>query len=276
MTDTGIRFTHEDLRRQVKYNYADPINGIDDDGDGYIDNLYGWDFSNNNNDPRANDDNVVHGTETSGVAAGQADNGLGIAGVGFNSKFLPLQIFPGTTTGAFAGYEAVVYAADHGCRVINMSWGGVGGYSRFEQDVCTYAAVNRDAVLVAAAGNTPAELLFYPASYDHVLSVSATDPADAKGRFATYSRRVDLAAPGVDHYLGLRLKDAGTWMRTTTTTAALPWPRRRWRERRRWCGPAFRSSTPSRYKRKFGRQPTPACTRCRPTLPTGATWAPAA
>ncbi|WP_223648879.1 S8 family peptidase [Hymenobacter psoromatis] len=197
MTDTGIRFTHEDLRRQVKYNYVDPINGIDDDGDGYIDNFYGWDFSNNNNDPRANDDNAVHGTETSGVAAGQADNGLGIAGVGFNTKFLPLQIFPGTTTGAFAGFEAIVYAADHGCRVINMSWGGAGGYSRFEQDVCTYAAVNRDVVLVAAAGNTPADLLFYPASYDHVLSITATDAADAKAGFSTYSHRVDLAAPGV-------------------------------------------------------------------------------
>ena len=197
MTDTGIRFTHEDLRRQVKYNYADPINGVDDDGDGYIDNFYGWDFANNNNDPRANNDNPVHGTETSGVAAGQADNGLGGAGVGFGAKFLPLQIFPGTATGAFAGYEAIVYAADHGCRVINMSWGGVGGYSRFEQDVCTYAAVNRDAVLVAAAGNTPANLLFYPASYDHVLSVAATNQADAKASFSTFSYRVDLAAPGV-------------------------------------------------------------------------------
>jgi hypothetical protein len=79
-----------------------------------------------------------------------------------------------------------------------MSWGGAGGYSRFEQDVCTYAAVNRDAVLVAAAGNTSADLRFYPASYDHVLSVSATDAADAKASFATYSRRVDLVAPGVN------------------------------------------------------------------------------
>ena len=197
MTDTGIRFTQEDLRRQVKYNYADPINGIDDDGDGYIDNFYGWDFSNDNNDPRANDDNAVHGTATSGLAAGQADNGLGIAGVGFGTKFLPLQVFPGNATGIFAGFEAIVYAADHGCQVINMSWGGAGGYSRFEQDVCTYAAVNRDAVLVAAAGNTPADLRFYPASYDHVLSVAATDLNNGKASFSTYSRRVDLAAPGL-------------------------------------------------------------------------------
>ncbi|GAA4496516.1 hypothetical protein GCM10023172_09990 [Hymenobacter ginsengisoli] len=197
MTDTGIRYSHEDLVRQVKYNYADPLNGKDDDGDGYVDNFRGWDFSNNNNDPMY-EDYTGHGTQSSSIAAGQADNGKGLAGVGFRSKFLPLQIFPGTTTGSFAGYEAIVYAADHGCRVINMSWGGAGGYSRFEQDVCTYAAVNRDAVLVAAAGNTPADLLFYPASYDHVLSVSATDATDAKASFATYSRRIDLVAPGVN------------------------------------------------------------------------------
>ncbi|MDJ0364694.1 S8 family peptidase [Hymenobacter sp. H14-R3] len=197
VTDTGIRYTHEDLVGQVKYNYADPVNGLDDDGDGYIDNFRGWDFSNNNNDPFYNAF-VGHGSQVSGIVAGATDNGKGIAGVGFKCKFLPLQIFPGTTTGSFAGYEAVVYAADHNCRVINMSWGGAGGYSRFEQDVCTYAAVNHDVVLVAAAGNTPGDLLFYPASYDHVLSVAATDEADAKADFSAYSRRIDLSAPGTN------------------------------------------------------------------------------
>ncbi|MGI4736734.1 MAG: S8 family serine peptidase [Janthinobacterium lividum] len=197
LTDTGMRPTHEDLVRKIKYNYADPINGLDDDHDGYVDNFRGWDMANNNNDPTYNDDRVVHGTQVAGVLAAQADNGKGVAGVGFNSKFLPIQVFAGVSTGVFAGYEGIVYAADHGCKVINMSWGGVGGYSRFEQDVCTYAAVNKDVVLVAAAGNTNAELLFYPASYEHVLSVSATDAADAKAPFATYSHRIDLTAPGV-------------------------------------------------------------------------------
>jgi len=197
VTDTGIRYGHEDLVRQVKYNYADPVNGRDDDGDGYVDNFQGWDFANGNNEPLYNEFNG-HGTQVASIVSGQADNGKGLAGVGFRSKFLPLQIFPGTTTGSFAGFEAVVYAADHGCRVINMSWGSIGGYSRFEQDVCTYVAVNRDVVLIAAAGNTPANVLFYPASYDHVLSVSATDAADAKASFATYNHRVDLMAPGVN------------------------------------------------------------------------------
>jgi subtilisin family serine protease len=198
LTDTGMRPTHEDLKNQIKYNRADPVNGLDDDNDGYVDNWRGWDMANGNNDVTYNNDNALHGSHVAGALAGEADNGKGVAGMAFRCKFLPVQVFPGNGTGTFAGYEGIVYAADHGCKVINMSWGGVGGYSRFEQDICTYAAVNKDIVLVAAAGNTNADLLFYPASYEHVVAVSATDATDAKAGFATYSRRVDLTAPGVN------------------------------------------------------------------------------
>ena len=196
ITDGGVRLTHEDLRSQLKHNYADPINGIDDDQDGYVDNFTGWDLANNDNDA-GYDITIIHGSLVAGCAAAKADNGVGIAGAGFKSRFMPLNIYPNTPTGVFAGIEAVVYAADHGCQVINMSWGAVGGYSRLEQDVMTYAAVNRDAVLVAAAGNTNADLKFYPASYDHVLSVSGSNEADVKSPNATYSHRVDLVAPGI-------------------------------------------------------------------------------
>ncbi|NML65492.1 S8 family serine peptidase [Hymenobacter sp. RP-2-7] len=198
LTDTGMRVSHEDLVRQLKYNYADPINGLDDDHDGYVDNFRGWDTSHGNNDPAPEDPTVTHGSTVVGIAAGQANNGLGGAGVGFNCKYLPVQVFPSDGTGTFAGYEAIVYAADHGCRVINMSWGGEGGYSRYEQDVCAYAAINRDAVLVAAAGNSGRTALFYPASYDYVLAVASTDAADAKASSATYNYRIDLAAPGMN------------------------------------------------------------------------------
>jgi serine protease len=195
LTDTGIRPTHTDLAHKIKFNYADPINGIDDDLDGYIDNFRGWDIANGNNDPSSNDDGANHGSLVAGIVAGQTDNTIGMAGVAFNCKFLPVQVFPGTSTGSFAGYEAIVYAADHGCKVINMSWGGQGGYSRFEQDVCSYAAINKDAVLVAASGNTNGDLLFYPASYEHVLAVSGTDFSDGRAGFATYGYRIDLSAP---------------------------------------------------------------------------------
>ena len=196
ITDGGVRLTHQDLRQQVKHNYADPVNGRDDDGDGYVDNFTGWDLANNDNNA-GYDINIVHGSLVAGVAAARADNGVGIAGLGNKCRFLPLNIYPNTPTGSFAGFEAVVYAADHGCQVINMSWGGPGGYSRFEQDAMTYAAVNRNAVLVAAAGNTNADLLFYPASYDHVLSVSGVSSTDQKSPSATFSHRVDMVAPGL-------------------------------------------------------------------------------
>ncbi|RSK47050.1 S8 family peptidase [Hymenobacter rigui] len=194
--DGGTRLTHEDLARQIQVNRRDPIDGIDNDQDGYVDNYYGWDFADNDNDP-TREANSVHGILVAGCAAAAADNGKGIAGVGFRCRFMPLKIYPsGTATGAFAGYEAIVYAADHGCQIINLSWGGVGGRSQFEQDVITYAAINHDAVIVAAAGNTPADLEFYPASYDHVLSVAMLTPTDERSTNATFSRRIDLSAPG--------------------------------------------------------------------------------
>ena len=198
ITDTGFRLTHEDLRRQLQRNYADPINGLDDDHDGYVDNFLGWDLADNDNDPTFDPriQQAQHGVGVSGVAAGQADNGVGIAGVGFKARLLPLKIFPGTDAGAFAGYEAVVYAADHGCRVVNMSWGEAGGRSQFEQDVLTYAAVNRDVVLVAAAGNENKDVEYYPASYDHVLSVTGSEANDVRVAWQTYNYRVDLTAPG--------------------------------------------------------------------------------
>jgi hypothetical protein len=196
ITDGGVRLTHTDLAPQIKHNYADPVNGIDDDGDGYVDNFTGWDLANNDNDP-GYDVAIVHGSLVAGVTAARADNGSGLAGVGNKCRFLPLNIYPNTATGTFAGYEAIVYAADHGCKVIVMAWGAPGGYSRFEQDVVNYAALNRDAVLVGAAGNTNADLLFYPASYDHVISVSGVDNTDRKVGSATFSHRVDLTAPGI-------------------------------------------------------------------------------
>ncbi|MBC6988643.1 S8 family peptidase [Hymenobacter sp. BT491] len=197
ITDTGTRYTHEDLKDQYKRNYADPIDGLDNDRDGYVDNFRGWDLADNDNDAFRQLGNA-HGVQVTGCAVGRADNGVGLAGVGYACKFLPLKIYPTNSTGYFAGYEAIVYAADHGCQVINMSWGGAEGKSRFEQDVINYAAINRDAVLVAAAGNTKGDFDYYPASYDHVLSVAQLTATDAITDYTTYSYHVALSAPGLN------------------------------------------------------------------------------
>ncbi|SMB91795.1 peptidase S8 and S53 subtilisin kexin sedolisin [Hymenobacter roseosalivarius DSM 11622] len=194
--DTGMLFSHQDMQGQIKYNYADPIDGIDNDGDGYVDNFRGWDFADQDNDPAIRP-TFDHGLMVAGCASARPDNKKGIAGVGFRCKVLPIKVFsnrPGRPFGG--GFEAIVYAADHGCRIINLSWGSVGGQSQYEQDVINYAAINRDAVVVAAAGNDGRESDYYPASYANVLSVAALTAQDTQD--ATYSTHVTLSAPGRD------------------------------------------------------------------------------
>lgn len=194
--DTGTRFTHQELKDKVKYNTADPIDGIDNDGDGYTDNYQGWDFADNDNNPSDDPKNSKgHGTAVAGLAAAATNNASGIAGTGFNSKFLPLKVFSSKGS-SFGGYEAIIYAADKGCKVINLSWGGE-GRSQFEQDIINYAVINKDVVIVAAAGNTDrgVPLEIYPASYDNVLSVGGTTSTDVKVSSHTYSYNIDLTAP---------------------------------------------------------------------------------
>lgn len=205
--DTGFNPDHEDLIVNIKNNHKDPINNFDDDDDGYKDNFGGWDFANNDSKPIA--DKNGHGTEVIGVSSASSNNGIGIAGTGYNSKYMPLKIYKSEDDSFAFGYEAIVYAADKGCKVMNLSWGDYkGGFSNFVQDIINYAALEKDVVIVAAAGNTPDQLNFYPASYNNVLSVGATDIDDNKTSWATYSYHIDLMAPGQSVYT---TKNNGTY-----------------------------------------------------------------
>ncbi len=197
LVDTGVQMDHEDLGN-IAFNYSDPINGVDDDGDGYIDNFHGWDIADKDNDPTA--DGHPHGSYVAGMSSATINNGKGMAGVGFNSKYLPVKIAETTTQVFNNEFGGVIYAADHGCGVINLSWGAAGNYTRFGQDVINYAVLAKDAVVVAAAGNTNASLNFYPASFDNVLSVGATDIYDKKAPWATYGYAIDMMAQGHDVY----------------------------------------------------------------------------
>ena len=196
--DTGVEFGHQDLTDNLYVNAADPINGIDDDGDGYTDNYVGWDMADHDNDPTAESNG--HGTLVAGVAAATPDNGVGIAGIGFHSSYMPIKIFR-TGNNAFAfGYEAIAYAADRGCKVINLSWGGANAYSRFGEEIINYAVLEKDAVVVAAAGNSGKDEKYYPASYERVLSVAVTDAEDKKVSQTTHNYWVDMVAPGNRNY----------------------------------------------------------------------------
>lgn len=190
VTDTGTDLDHPDLAAGIKYNYADPINGIDDDNDGYIDNFMGWDVGQNDNDPGID---VVHGSFVCGLAGAVTDNATGIAGTGFNTRYLPVKI---SNNGALtAAYDGIVYAADHGCAVINCSWGGFGG-GEFGQDIVDYATINKNSLVIGASGNSFNENPFFPASYKNVLSVTGTNATDTKWVNSSYGAFVDISAPG--------------------------------------------------------------------------------
>lgn len=203
ISDNGVDYEHEDLSGNLSYNVADPVNGIDDDNNGYVDDYVGWDLADNDNDPIGDisDGDPSHGTLVAGVAAAQTNNGIGIAGVGYESSFYPIKVFRSSNGSSRNAYESIVYAADRGCEVINLSWGvAATSGSQTLQDIVNYAVLEKNMVVVAAAGNTNADLDFYPASYDHVLSVGMTDVDDNKQTHATYSYKIDLMAPGSSNY----------------------------------------------------------------------------
>ncbi len=205
--DTGGDLDHPDLAANVKYNYADPIDGVDNDNDGYIDNFKGWDFVGPNSssftpdgDPNVQAGGNDHGVHVGGDASAVADNGVGIAGVGFKSKLLFVKCTPDPYENAiYTGYEGIVYAADHGAAIINCSWGGPGGGST-GQDVINYA-ISKGSLVVAAAGNDNTEVAtFFPTSYKGVLCVGSTTSQDRRSSFSNYGYSIDVSAPGSGIY----------------------------------------------------------------------------
>lgn len=192
--DTGIDYLHPDLLGNIWTNpneIAD--NGIDDDNNGYIDDVRGWDFVNNDNDPI--DDNN-HGTHTAGTIGAKGNNGIGVAGVCWNVKLMPLKFLNAGGSGSTDNaVKAVQYAAMFGVRITSNSWGGGNKSKALET-----AIKNSGALFVAAAGNGGSSFKMYPAAYslDNVISVAATDHNDALASFSNYGTTwVDLAAPGV-------------------------------------------------------------------------------
>ena len=217
--DTGVEWFHPDLIDNLYRNLGedadgdghviekagsiyvfdpDDINGIDDDGNGYADDFIGWDFmykyadQSENNNPL---DLVGHGTYVAGLLSAVTNNGLGVAALPWNVKFLPTShttsIYPGKI---FRGYDGIKYLAENGADVINCSWGNQ-LYSKTNDEVIEYVH-SLGAVVFASAGNDNLNLKHYPASYPHVVSVAALDDADRKASYSTYNSAVDISAPG--------------------------------------------------------------------------------
>ena len=195
IVDTGFDIDHPDLVDAIAYNHDDPINGMDDDLDGYVDNYYGWNVANRNNNIDISF--FGHGTNVAGIASAATDNVTGISGVGFNTKMLLVKGEDEKSGRLQNVYEGMVYAADQGAFIINNSWGSF-FYSEFGQEIVNYCALNKGALVIAAIGNNGADTLFYPAAYENVLSVGSLLPGDTLKESSNFGYYVDLYAPGED------------------------------------------------------------------------------
>lgn len=214
VVDTGTDLEHPDLVDKIQYNTNDPINGVDDDADGYIDNFQGWDFVDNNHIPQIDESN--HGAHVAGTAAAATNNGIGVASVGYNCRYLPIRV--GNGRAITHGYEGIVYAADMGCDIINCSWGG-SAFSQYGQDIINYATYNKGALVVAAAGNNGKQMNFYPAAYQNVLAVGSVNSNNVKSSFSNWGYWVDVMAPGENV---LSTVQNGEYARNTGTSMACP------------------------------------------------------
>lgn len=202
--DSGLDWNHKDMsQRNLWWNEDEiPANGIDDDHNGYVDDIIGWNFVRNNRLPWDRDG---HGSMVTGIIGANRDNGTGIAGINSRVRIMVLKALDDTGyTRASYIAEAIVYAANNGARVINLSSGGK-TLTRTEQKAIDYAH-SKGVLVVVAAGNEGSDVSgFGPAGSNHVLTVAATDLDRKRAAFSNWGRLVDIAAPGID-ILSLRAR----------------------------------------------------------------------
>ena len=204
VVDTGFDYTHEDLASQTWINSGEiPNNGIDDDKNGYIDDVNGWDFSepsnsdgnggsqNGDNDPI---DESGHGTHVAGIIGAAVDNDVGIAGIAWNCTLMPIRGAGVEGVRDDRSSAAIIYAVDNGARVINMSWGGR-ERSFVLRDAVDYAYA-RGVLMVAASGNESEGASIFPAGYRKVISVAATEQHKQKFYQSNFGASIDIGAPG--------------------------------------------------------------------------------
>jgi subtilisin family serine protease len=209
--DTGVRYTHQDLAANMWKNSAEiPGNKVDDDRNGIVDDVYGFDAYSNDGDPM---DGNGHGTHCSGTIGGVGNNGVGVVGVAWGVKLMGCKFLSDSGSGTDSdAIRCIDYARGKGAKILSNSWGGGGASTSVEAAIerCRAAGV----LFVAAAGNesnnndrNPA----YPASFttDNIVSVAATTRADGLASFSNYGAvSVDLGAPGEGIYSTVSDSDA--------------------------------------------------------------------
>lgn len=194
IVDDAVQRTHPDLQPNLWVNAGEiPNNNIDDDGNGYVDDINGYDVGSNDNNPNPPSSSYDHGTHVAGIASAASNNNTGVASIGFSCKLMCVKA-TNTASAVTNGYDGIVYAAASGARVINCSWGGP-TFTNTGQNVINYAW-NKGCIVVAAAGNDNVSTQFYPAAFNNVISVASTTSSDAKSSFSNYGSWIDISAPG--------------------------------------------------------------------------------
>ncbi|MCG8371891.1 MAG: S8 family serine peptidase, partial [Balneolales bacterium] len=210
IVDSGVNYGHEDLDEKHWLNEGEiPNNGLDDDGNGYIDDYLGWDFFDQAPDGSIIEDNnpfgtfSPHGTHVAGISTAIHDNELGLAGAGLNARFMAVKaggIQDDPSTGVDesrqigAGYEGILYSVINGADIINCSWGG-GGISSFGEEVVNLARAS-GALVIASAGNDATDTESFPAAFENVLAVGALANGSSIANYSNFGEYVDVFASG--------------------------------------------------------------------------------
>jgi serine protease len=201
VVDTGIDWRHPDLQSAIWINAGEDLdgdgratsgdlNGVDDDGNGYVDDIIGWDFVQDDNDPM---DTYGHGTSVSGVVTAATGNGVGVAGHTWNCPIMPIRVRSTLATDYRRVAQGIRYAVENGARVVNLSLGGLQPPDPSLKDAIA-AAYGAGVLIVGSAGNQDSDRLHYPDAYDEVMSVAAVDAAGTKTTSSNYGETVEVSA----------------------------------------------------------------------------------
>ncbi len=222
--DTGVDYLHEDLKKNIWRNRGEIEDGKDNDGNGYVDDLYGWDFVHASGNAASDEDGMTedndpsdrhgHGTHVAGLAAAVTNNGIGVAGAGWNCRIMPLRVGYKTKDGggsvvSSAVLKAVEYATLNGAAIISESFGGLtNDYA--QRDMLRWA-FESGVVVVKSAGNDNSSVGYSPDTENWVLTAAAVDGNDRKASFSNYGDWVKISAPGValSTYLNNRYESLG-------------------------------------------------------------------
>lgn len=195
IVDSGSDLDHPDLAANIRYNYADPINNIDDDNNGFVDDFMGWDFYSGDNDPNIQGTGSDHGSHVSGCASQVTNNNVHGSGPGFKVKLRITKHSPDfPSPSIFNSNDGIVYQYQNGAKVINCSFGSP-SYSSATQNIVNNAWA-AGTVILASAGNDGVYTPRYPGAYDNVVCVAASTSADLKAGFSNFHETVDIIAPG--------------------------------------------------------------------------------